>query len=225
MLTSGKGVGRLADGRRFGSGVLSTPSYQLAEVTEVTPSGMTKPVPLQLSWPGAFAVAEVRPVDGSTPVTAISFHTLFEAGGWGIRVAHRLVADLMYLFADRFSPRKRGPAKRIVLGGDFNITTQFDPPWDEHARALFRQLELFGFVNALASPAAERGRLAGCTCTDNPCPHFKTWHRRGQDGRKPRQNDYLYVTADLRQRLRDVEVLPIDQSLSEHAPIVADLEL
>jgi hypothetical protein len=33
------------------------------------------------------------------------------------------------------------------------------------------------------------------------------------------------VTADLLPRLRHVDVLPIDFSLSEHAAIVADLEL
>ena len=68
-------------------------------------------------------------------------------------------------------------------------------------------------------------RLAGCTCSDDPCPHFETWRRRGQPGTKPRQNDYLYVTTDLVPRLHKIEVLPIDLALSEHSPIVTDLEL
>jgi hypothetical protein len=35
----------------------------------------------------------------------------------------------------------------------------------------------------------------------------------------------LYVTTDLVPRLHKIEVLPIDLALSEHSPIVTDLEL
>jgi len=183
-ITRRGGVGRDAAGRRFGSAVLARPGLRLTEVSSVKPAGMPASVDLRPSWPGAVAVAELADT-GSPPLTFVSLHALFESG-WGFRSAHRLVGDLIYLFADRFRPRTRGPAAGLVVAGDFNISTQFDPPWDAHARLVFAQLDAYGLVNPLTAEAAGRGRLPGCRCSEDPCPHFETWRRRGQPGTKPR---------------------------------------
>ena len=106
-----------------------------------------------------------------------------------------------------------------------NISTQFDPPWDAHARLLFAQLEAYGLLNPLVPSATRRGRLAGCPCQDDPCPHFETWRRSGQAGTKPRQNDYAFVTSDLMELVTSVEVLDIDHAFSEQGPIVLELDL
>ena len=164
----------------------------------------------------ADVVGEIGP-----PITVVSLHAVWEGGGWAIRTIHRQISDLMYLFADRFRPRKAGPVSRMVVAGDFNITTQLDPPWDQHARELFRRLELFGFTNPLLPSAEQRGRLPGCPCQDDPCPHFETWRRRPAPGKKPYQIDYLYLSPDL--EVEGAAVGSLDHAYSDHAPLVVDV--
>ena len=88
-----------------------------------------------------------------------------------------------------------------------------------------RELEKLGFVNVLATAAANRGRLDGCSCTDDPCTHFETWRAKKGRGKKPRQDDYVFVSEDLETRVSAVRVGPIDHQLSDHAPLVLNLAL
>jgi endonuclease/exonuclease/phosphatase family metal-dependent hydrolase len=113
----------------------------------------------------------------------------------------------------------------MVLGGDFNVSTQFEPPWDERTRGLFGELEKLGFVNVLATAGRIVGGLDGCSCSDDPCTQFETWRAKKGRGKKPRQDDYVFVSEDLETGVSAVRVGPIDHQLSDHAPLVLDLAL
>ncbi len=130
----------------------------------------------------------------------------------------RIVADLIPLFDS-------SDGKRVVLGGDFNVTDAIRgdatvlPRW----RAILNAVESLGLVN-LAKVAPNRPPpIPGCLCAEEECFHLHTYTWGGNQGT---QLDWLYATPDLAKhctRIRlDHEVFG---ELSDHAPIVADFNV
>lgn len=111
--------------------------------------------------------------------------------------------------------------RNLILGGDFNLSTQLPAPWRKHERNAFERIELFGLVNLTAAVADVP--LANCPCADDPCRHVHTQdHARSK---APWQNDYLFATKTLADALQGCEVIqPCDQHgvLSDHRVVVAD---
>lgn len=162
---------------------------------------------VKASHHGAIAAAEVGGDGTAKPITVISLYGLLEpvrSVRYSITTLHRALSDLTGLFSDR---TRRG---RIVLGGDFNATLEFDVRQKTQSHDLFfRRIEDFG----LESVIPFRGEPV------------QTW--RPNRGSTVWQLDYLFVSKELASRVRDARVLatpPIDE-MSDHRPIVVQLAL
>lgn len=210
--------GGIGDRRRWGSAV-ATRALPLVAVDRAK-NKYTGGVALDLhrTHPGSVAVAEIALPDFA-PITAVSVSGLIEHG-YANTTVHRIISDLTPLFDSR-------AGKRLVLGGDLNISTQLDPPYDARSRLIFERLELFGLVDLLRLTADSRGPLEGCRCTDPVCTHVQTLRHR--QARKPYQNDYLFASHQLAERLVECRALdsadPDPWAVSDHCPVMAEFEL
>jgi endonuclease/exonuclease/phosphatase family metal-dependent hydrolase len=155
---------------------------------------------------------------GERSITAVSVYGIFE-DGYANPTMHRLLSDLTPLFDSR--------RQRLLLGGDLNISTQLEPPWDRHSRNVFDRLEIFGLVGLLKLTADRREPLSDCPCRDEPCTHVRT--QRHSRSAKPWHNDYLFATPDLAGALEDSYALNRDEDgawlISDHCPVVAEFSL
>jgi hypothetical protein len=138
--------------------------------------------------------------------------------GYAATTMHRILSDLTPLLDSR--------RERLVLGGDLNVSTQLERPYDRHSQSVFDRLQNFGLVDLLRQTAGRREALTACPCRDEPCTHVRTQtHPRSS---VPWHNDYLFATRDLADQLVDCYALNEDAtvwSISDHCPVVADFEL
>jgi endonuclease/exonuclease/phosphatase family metal-dependent hydrolase len=132
---------------------------------------------------------------------------------------HRILSDLTPLIeGDRW--------RRIVLGGDFNVSTQCDGPQRRRDATVFARLEALGLVDLLALDKPRRAPLADCWCDDaGNCKQVHT-HKHNRPDR-PWHIDYLFASKDLAPRLVSCEPFeaPDVWSYSDHRPVVAVLDL
>ena len=103
-----------------------------------------------------------------------------------------------------------GKKRKIILGGDFNASFQWDDqqPGESH-RIMFERLENFGMVDPLREKYNQP---------------VQTW--RSSNSKKSWQLDYVFVSNNLAERVKDVNVLyskEIEQ-LSDHNPIEVIVE-
>jgi hypothetical protein len=196
----------------WGSAVLA-PGFAIQAVNSVKAEGGTFDLGEE-SHAGGFAVAEVDVPDVGL-VTCVSIYGVLDQG-WAITTVHRLLSDLSPLLY----ARRNG---LLVMGGDLNCSTQLSKPWRDYHRNLFERIELFGLVDLLSATAAVRPALPDCPCEDEPCRHVQTQEHR--QSRVPWQNDYLYATRKLADRLITCGVVEAGNSpwsLSDHRPVIAD---
>jgi hypothetical protein len=76
----------------------------------------------------------------------------------------------------------------------------------------------------VGATAGSHPTLDGCPCSDDPCRHVRTIrHARSA---KPWQDDYLFATGALAERLRDCQ--PVSEAraweLSDHCPLLAEFQ-
>jgi hypothetical protein len=95
--------------------------------------------------------------------------------------------------------------KRLIIGGDFNCSTQLPGRDRERHRNLFERFATLGLVDLLALTADTRPTLANCPCSDEPCRHVQTL--RHDRSTVPWHNDYLFAIAALAERMRDCQPL------------------
>lgn len=154
------------------------------------------------SHPGTITTGNVYLPDGQS-LTVISLYGLLDEG-YSITTLHRILSDLTPLIDH---------TKRIIIGGDFNAS----PQWDERQsgtsshQILFNRLEDFGFTNCLA----DKGIL-------------QTWRSSHPTTKGfPWQLDYMFASNDICATLSDCKVLdnPHIHSFSDHNPIVAVFDL
>lgn len=152
------------------------------------------------SHPGALTIGKVL-LSNAKPLTVISLYGLLEAT-YSITTLHRMLSDLTPLIDGK---------KRILIGGDFNASPQWDTKQQSH-RILFNRLEDFGFTNCLA----DKGFV-------------KTWRSPHPTTKNfPWQLDYLFASNDICARLSDCQVLGDDPKIhtfSDHNPVVAVFDL
>jgi endonuclease/exonuclease/phosphatase family metal-dependent hydrolase len=152
-------------------------------------------------------VAAAEVADSVSVLTVISIYGLLEnlhGTLYSITTLHRLFSDLTILLDD---PRRRG---RIVLGGDFNASLQ----WDERQgskthRLLFDRVEAFGLTSCLPYGGKPQ----------------RTW--RAKSGDFPWQLDYLFISEELADRASPAAVVEDDRvaQLGDHNPIAVTVDL
>lgn len=202
--------------RLWGSALVSW-KHQLTEVTHVKSVYHKAEVELVHTHPGTVAAADVE-IKGHAPLTVVSIYGMLQQG-YSITTMHRILSDLTPLFDSR-------RYRRIVLGGDFNCSTQLEPPHRERHRNLFERLKAFGLVDLVAMTADSRPALANCPCDDDPCRHVQT-HRHNRSG-VSWHDDYLFASEVLAEKVTEVRVIdqePGAREFSDHCPIVAKFEL
>ncbi|MXY48293.1 MAG: hypothetical protein F4Y38_03225 [Gemmatimonadetes bacterium] len=208
----------LAGSRPWGSAVVAfsdAEDLELEEIDAVRSRYSSRRFSMLGSNPGTVIVARVD-FPGIGPITCISVYGAINV--YAQTTMFRIVADLIPLFDS-------SDGKRVVLGGDFNVTDAIRgdatvlPRW----RAILNAVESLGLVN-LAKVASNRPpSIPGCLCAEEECFHLHTYTWGGNQGT---QLDWLYATPDLANhctRIRlDHEVFG---KLSDHAPIVADFNV
>ena len=166
------------------------------------------------SLPGSVIVARIHvPVVG--PITCVSVYGAMDDGYVQTRM-FRVIADLIPLFDS-------DDGRRVILGGDFNVTTAVSPDTLElpRYRAVFVAIESLGLVNLATTATNRPDPMPGCPCGACDCRHVRTF------GDNPgTQLDWLYATEELAgtcTRLRvDHKVMG---AFSDHAPLIAEFRV
>jgi exonuclease III len=164
------------------------------------------------SHPGAAVVGDVE-LPGGASLTAISIYGALEyatrpgrgkSEGYATTSIQRILSDLTFLLDGWYGRRS------IVIGGDTNITTQLQPPWTAHHQAVVDRIAAFGLIDCLS--LYHRG-------------HVQT--QRHPRSTVPWQNDYIYVSKDLKKSVRACEPVATEAawSLSQHCPVLLELEV
>ncbi len=166
------------------------------------------------SLPGSVIVARIH-VPEVGPITFVSVYGAMDDVYAQTRM-FRVIADLIPLFDS-------GDGRRVILGGDFNITTATCPDAPElpRYRALFAAIESLGLVN-LAKAAKDRPEpIPCCPCHACDCRHVRTF------GDNPgTQLDWLYATEELARRCTRLRVdHTVIGGLSDHAPLIAEFRV
>jgi len=178
-------------------------------------------LPFEPSRPGTWAAASVHV--NRVKVTAISLYGLMDERSDAS--VHRSLSELSPIFDHKTY------GKHLLLGGDLNILAnprRDDPVRDRHLVVLSR-IKAYGLVDCLEKALLERepprGGLANCPCeVGEGCTH--TWTKRVQGSPIPYQDDHLFASSALANRLVSCVALPFSEdSPSDHAPIVATFDI
>ncbi len=149
-------------------------------------------------------IAEIKIPDLFT-VTVINIYGQIDTYGYATTTMHHILSDL--------TPILNHKGKRnIILGGDFNVSEQFDKKYKGQFpshKIVFDRLENFGLVN----------------CTK----HFYKEHIQTHFHNKseyPWQNDYLFVSKNIMDKVLDCKVMQSNNllELSDHSPVIIDLK-
>ncbi len=168
------------------------------------------------TFPGAVIVTQVD-VPGIGPITCVSVYGLMDV--YAQTTMLRVVADLIPLFDSRFG-------SRVVLGGDFNVSTatsRENPEYPRHS-AILNAVESLGLINLAEIVQDRPDPPPNCPCSEQKCHHIATYHSI--------QLDWLYATPELARRctrLRvDYDVVDVSggpRRFSDHAPVIAEFEI
>lgn len=213
--------GRLTEGRdgyrrAWAAAIVSRHELRRVEDARASRYGRPLRLPFEIARPGTWEAAVVVR-EGSEPITVVSLYGLLDEKSDASM--HRSLSELTPLFED---PRYN---EFLLLGGDFNVWTGRSDPGASHLdghQVVLERIKAFGLIDCLAK-MRPRGPLEGCPCRlGEDCPH--TWTKL--DPRYPGvpyQDDYLFASPALAERLRRCVALPSTEwsACSDHSPIVA----
>lgn len=219
--------GSIGGYRRWGSAVYA-PRLKTRSISRVEPvwRGQRRgQVNLLATLPGCVAVARVHLPSGFE-LTCISVYGVIELG-YASTTMHRILSDLEPLFDDG----EVGDA--VVIGGDFNVCTQWSDPEDLKFNArdatVFARLRSFGLEDCVVARRDDMPPQLDCACPDGKlCVHVRT--QRHRQSQKPWQNDYLFASEWLvSEHLTEVQVSNGDDdpawTHSDHCPVTAIFDL
>jgi exonuclease III len=205
--------------RRWGSAVVSY-GCALTEVSTARTPYSSQDIALRGTHPGCVAVAQAALPDGSK-LTLISMYGLIDAG-YSVTTLHRFLSDLTPLFDDRRYN------SRIVLGGDWNASTQAAEGYRHlpRHRLVFERIKAFGLVDYLDAKLGAARPLADCPCRAPSCRHIRT-QRHVRKPHVPWQTDYIFASERLATKLAACYAHDVDAAwaLSDHCPVIAEFDL
>lgn len=207
--------------RRWGSAVISFQN-PVSPIVAITLNVGSRPHNLLGTHPGTVAIAET--VIRGHSYALCSVYGLID-NGYATTTMHRILSDLTPLFD---AAEYRG---RCVLGGDLNVCTQWhgaNARANAVHRTVFDRLAAFGLESGTAAfIPPDRGRLAGCKCTDSPCFHVRTQRHKDDPRSYPWDNDYVFMSAKLIPHLTACAPDTGDSAWkwSSHCPVIADFDL
>ncbi len=174
---------------------------------------------LQAKYDGTLATAMVE-LPHQDPIVVVSMYGMLD-DGYATTTVHQQLNDLYPLLDS-------SQGKRIIIGGDLNCSTQFEPPYGRIHGNLFERFEVNGLVNLTQATRDQRPPLDDCPCEEGPeCGHVQT-HRHPKSD-KPWQNDYIFAGQYLAQKVTTCEVVdegsPSPWEFSDHCPVIATFGL
>ena len=178
-----------------------------------------KPLPFGPSRAGTWTAVRVH-MDG-VAVTAVSLYGLMDERSDAS--VHRSLSEISPIFDHEEYGRL------LVLGGDLNILA--GRPHREaldRSQVVLARLKAYGLVDCLAEMRPP-GALKDCQCRlGENCTH--TWTYRSRHLKRahiPYQDDYLFASRALAPpRLTSCHAMRFsDDSLSDHAPIIASFQM
>jgi Endonuclease/Exonuclease/phosphatase family. len=199
----------IADYRPWGSAVVSTAAnVAIEELSAVKIPGSRRRFRLTNTFPGSVVVARLT-IDGVQPITAVSLYVVND--GYAHTTMLRVIADLLPLFDS-------GDGARVIVGGDFNMSTADSGRNGARAAGVLEAFRSLGLAEVGAMDLPRRpAPLDKCACGQGQaCRHFNTW--------KGAQLDYLFVTPSLSGQVRSLEVGE-ESDLSDHRPVIASFDL
>ena len=162
---------------------------------------------LEESHPGCVRAADVYLNDGRYVVTVVSIYGIHgDPGLNGVRyvptTVHRMLSDLTPLLDRSW--------RRIVLGGDLNISPQIAYPDTRHHEVLLDRIKAFGLTDLLGH------------FNDD----FVQTYRHPRSA-KPWQDDWLFASKKLMPGLLSCKAVQTADAwrLSDHCPVVAEFEI
>ncbi len=158
-------------------------------------------------YPGSsgLIVAEIKLSDTFT-LTVVNIYGLIDSEGYATTTMHHILSDLT-------STIHKTHGRNIILGGDFNVSEQWDKKYknrDPMYKLVFDRLENFGLIN----------------CTKR---FFNTHVQTHSHSRSTFewQNDYIFVSKKIIDNVKDCEVITESEmnNFSDHFPVTIEIEI
>ena len=194
--------------RDWGSGVYSV--YQ-----------SSKEIEFKNSYPGSLIGAEAD-LRGGKKIAAFSLYGQLETIDsdktiFATTSVHKMISDLNWVMLGlgKFS----GLEDNLIIGGDLNASIQLDHTWQKSKgrylnahRLLFERIEDYGLKGVFNFPEKQKTYIQ-----THRHPRSKT----------PWQNDYIFLSKNLFNMIRKVEVFDNEEvcRFSDHNPVVVDLDI
>ena len=216
----------LGGSRRWGSAIV-TFGPVIDEVTHARSRYAQHAYALLNAQPGAVAIARAHP-EGAAPVTLVSVYGVMDP--YVQTTLFRIVADLIPLFDS-------ADGRRVVLGGDLNLTTAVRAADElakrnlERYRAILHAVESLGLVNLFRAARSCPQPTPGCPCDGSDCYHVQTHRNKNLIGtpheQLPGHLDYLFASPDLARACTRIWLDDADPQwqLSDHRAVLAEFEL
>lgn len=185
----------IGEKRNWGSGIYSK-NHELTE--EI----------INTEFKGSVAIANTE-VFGEK-LTLISLYGLLDkvkTTKYSITNLHRMLSDLTIILDGKVNGKRN-----IILGGDFNASTQWDREQNNNSHKIFfERLEDFN--------------LADCYNLRNIEQPIQTLRKAGSD--KPWQDDYFFIGKQWEGNLINCEVIDNERvrELSDHNPVIITVDL
>ena len=172
-------------------------------------------LPFKPSRPGTWTAARVKV--GRITVTAVALYGLLDEKSDAS--VHRSLSEVSPIFDHRTYGR------HVLLGGDLNVfaNPRADDPTRERHLSVLTRLEAYGLTNCLEKFKRPKQQAAAdpCPCGEAGCRrHWRTFRRSVAAPGLAYQEDFLFASRALANRLEGCEVLPFQPS-SDHAPLRA----
>lgn len=119
---------------------------------------------------------------------------------------HKILSDLTGILNGYFGKRK------IILGGDFNISTQFDKKWGgDSGKIFFDRLKDYNLENCYELNGNE-DFMQTLRSPNSPV----NW-----------QNDYMFISKSISNNFKNCEVIDTEEvkKYSDHNPVIITLEI
>ena len=157
------------------------------------------------SYPGSagLIVAEIS-LDDSVVLTIVNIYGQLDYNGYASTTMHHILSDLTPILHHKGN-------RKIILGGDFNVSRQFDEKYNYPSHSIvFDRIEDFGLIN----------------CTQK----FFSKHVQTHVHNKSKfewQDDYLFVSKNIANLITDCQVLANEsmRELSDHYPVIIDVKV
>lgn len=157
------------------------------------------------SYPGASGLitAEIN-INDSITVTVINIYGQLDCNNYATTTMHHILSDLTPILDHKGK-------RNIILGGDFNVSKQFDEKYNGPShRIVFERIEDFGLIN--------------CTLK------FYSKHVQTHVNNKSKyewQDDYFFVSNNIENKISNCEVIASEPMLefSDHYPVMIEFKI